>query len=219
MGAYHLAAYFAVCIIPVAAVFVIERLLVKGFTTTAGLWAVLLGLLCIVPALLIQTLFDSLDLLRAESLFGLLVEIFIENGIAEEAVKMGALFLISAKGRDLRVFLALAVLVGLSFGAFETLVYLVSGTQSFTLRLFTAVVLHAVLSALSSLFVFTAKTGHARPSGFIWAVILHTLYNYFAGFKTESGFFWISIAVVVLALILCGFKVRSMISGDKESEA
>lgn len=212
MNSLRIAAFFAICIIPVAAVFVIEKLFVKGFKSASGLYAVLLGLLCIAPTLLIQTAFERLNLFRADTLSSLLGRILLENGLTEEAVKMGALFLISTKNKDLKVFFTLAVLVGLSFGAFETLVYLVLGTQSFTLRLFTAVLLHATLCALSSLFVFSAKKGRFRISGFFWAVILHTLYNYFAGFKMESAFFWISIPVVVLALVVCAVKFRSMIT-------
>lgn len=217
MNALQLAAVILICVIPVAAVFVLEALFVKGFKVLPGLYAILLGLLCMAPALLIQTLLDKLKLFGTGTLFSLLCKIFLENGLTEETVKMGALFLISTKNKDLKLFLSLAALVGLSFGAFETLVYLVSGMQIFTFRLFTSVVLHTALCVLSALFVFSAKNGTFRISGFIWAVLLHTLYNYFAGFKMQSAFFWVSIPVVIFALVICALKVHSMIADEKEA--
>lgn len=199
-----------VCVTPVAAVLVCEALLVKNFSLKAAFAAVLLGFTCIAPVILAQILFGRAGLRgRADApVLPRLAALFFESALFEEAVKAAALFFIPAKGRRPAEFFAYAVLCGLSFGCFETLIYLVSGTRALGLRLATAVVLHAALCALSSLSVFAAKARHPKVSYFVLAVVLHFVYNYFALFERTSPLFWVSIVVVGFALAECRICLR-----------
>ena len=45
---------------------------------------------------------------------------------------------------------------------------------------------------------------------FVLAVLLHGIYNYFAGFKMDSMFFWFSLVVVLVAVVECRIRYREM---------
>ena len=106
---------------------------------------------------------------------------------------------------SMKVFFACAVLSGLSLGCFETLIYIASGIKNLELRLLTAVVIHSCCAGLSGLFVFNLKNGSLKIYPFVLAVFLHGIYNYFAGFKMDSMFFWFSLVVVLVAVVDAGF--------------
>ena len=132
------------------------------------------------------------------------------NGVVEETIKMAVFFLFPSKKMSMKVFFACAVLSGLSLGCFETLIYIASGIKNLELRLLTAVVIHSCCAGLSGLFVFNLKNGSLKIYPFVLAVFLHGIYNYFAGFKMDSMFFWFSLVVVLVAVVECRIRYRAM---------
>ena len=96
-------------------------------------------------------------------------------------------------------------------GCFETLVYLVAGIQHLELRMLTAVVIHVSCAGLSGIFVYSIKNKSVKVLPFVSAVLLHGIYNYFAGFKMDSIFFWFSLVVVLVSIVECRIRYRSMI--------
>ncbi len=199
-----------ICISPVVVAFFIMFFFIKEFKFFRGIFAILSGLFVVVPIAALQFFLEGLDFFHPVSLFEILLKSILINGIVEETMKMGVLFLFPAKDVRLKVFFFCAVLSGISLGCFESIVYVASGAQSLGLRLITALVVHACCSGLSSLFVYSVKNNGFNIFSFIMAIILHGVYNYFAGFKMDSFFFWFSFVVVIVAIIECRIRYRAM---------
>ncbi|MGN0729484.1 PrsW family glutamic-type intramembrane protease [Treponema sp.] len=197
---------FLICTIPILAALACMLVLMKDFRLVYGFGAVFLGLFSVVPIAVIQFFLD----IKADSLFSILLKSILINGFVEEFIKMIFLFLFPCKKMSLKVFFACALLSGLSIGCFETLVYIASGIHRLELRFFTAVVIHSCCAGLSSLFVFNIKNGSVRIYPFVLSVLLHGVYNYFAGFRMDSVFFWFSLAVVVVSVVECRIRYRAM---------
>lgn len=198
----------AVCFIPLVAIFICFVLLVPEFKTKWGLLACLLGLLAVIPIAAFQFLIDTYKLLPATSLGLVLLEALILNGLIEESLKMGLLFIMPAKKINLPSFFACALLAGLAVGCFESVIYLISGYENIGLRMVTAVVVHTSCSGLSGLFVYSVRRKSTHVMPFIYAVVLHGIYNYFAGFTTAIRYF--SIAVILFTLIECRIWYKNM---------
>lgn len=204
------AAPFLICLVPPVAVSFCMVLLIEEFKMRHAVFAAVAGLAAVVPIAAVQFLLECAGLISLHSLFSVLIKSLLINGAAEETVKMSFFFFLPYKKMRLKVFFACAVLSGLFLGCFETVLYIVAGTEHFELRLLTAVVIHASCAGLSGLFVYSVRNGRTKTYPFILAIVLHGVYNYFAGFKTGSFFFWFSIAVVFISVIECRLRYRSM---------
>ena len=195
-----------ICCIPLAAIFVCMKLFVSGFRTWHGILACLLGLLSVVPITALQfviDLFGGGGILSGKTLPSVLLHDLIINGLIEETIKMLLLFLLPWKKMRLAEFFSCAVLSGFTLGCFETIVYSLAGTGTAPLRMVTSVIVHGSCAALSGLFVFSCRHKSPRAFSYIFAVILHGVYNYFAGFDMSSPFFYMSFAVIAIAVIEC----------------
>lgn len=199
-----------VCILPLLAVFASMLILVKELKFGSGILSILLGLFAVVPIAAIQFTLEYYHLISAHSLSSVLLKSILINGVVEETIKMLLLFFISKK-LDLSAFFSCAILSGLALGCFETLVYLVAGIQHLELRMLTAVVIHVCCAGLSGIFVYSIKNDSVKVFPFLSAVLLHGIYNYFAGFKMDSVFFWFSLVVVLVSVVECRIRYRSMI--------
>lgn len=91
------------------------------------------------------------------------------------------------------------------------MVYLISGIEHLEIRMLTAVIIHAACAGLSGLFVYSIKNGSTKVLSFILAILLHGIYNYFAGFKMDSFFFWFSLVVVLVSIVECRIRYRSLV--------
>lgn len=193
--------YIALCFIPLIAVFICIAVLAKGFKVWKGLFACLLGLAAVLPIAIMQTFVGGF--LSAKNLWGVLLSAIILNGFIEEAIKMALLFIMPAKHTKLHLFFLYSILSGLALGCCETLFYLISGFDSFGLRMVTAVIIHLTCCALDGLFVYSLKTSDFKLSPFFFAVILHGIYNYFAGLWQGTVYFYLCFAVILFAIIEC----------------
>lgn len=92
-----------------------------------------------------------------------------------------------------------AFFLGLSFGLYELIVYFISGVGFLSLRFFTTVIFHALCAVLDAFFIVSWKKKKLWLSPFIFSVLMHGLYNFFASF---TGFiWWFSIFVLVLTFL------------------
>lgn len=187
--------------IPLLAVFVCFCLLIKNFKIFSALFACLLGMLAVIPISVVQFFLDKTNLFVNRSLFSIFLNDLILTGLVEETFKMLLLFLIPSKKLELPAFFCCAILCGLSLACFENLIYFIGGTWQIELRIFTAMLIHLSCTALSGLFVYSVKNKKILLSPFIWAVALHGIYNYFAGFKRNTVFFYFSFVVILTALV------------------
>jgi RsiW-degrading membrane proteinase PrsW (M82 family) len=214
----NIAAATALCFIPLLTVFLCTALLSSDFRTGEGLLACILGLIAVVPIAALQFLLDSRNIFSASSPASILVSALILNGLTEETIKMALLSAMPAKQMKPAAFCRYSILSGLTLACFETLIYLISGYENIRLRMFTAVLIHVACAVLDGLFAFSLKHKKADVSPFIYAVLLHGLYNYFAGFGEHSPYFPISFAVIAFAVIECRIKFKKIAAGSSSGE-
>ena len=189
--------------LPLLCIFVIFRFAISGFKVRYGLLAILLGLLSLLPIVIIQSFVRNLPVFTSNTLFAALITVMLFNGLIEESVKMGTLFLLPVKKINFPTFFALSLVAGLALGCFETVIYLFSGYLDIEVRTATAVVMHCLCTGLSGISVWLWKNpGEKKKKSWapwLWAVILHGSYNFFAGF---SGFYrWFSLATIMLTAL------------------
>ena len=207
-------ALFARSFVPLLAVFVLFMIFVPGLKLRHALWACILGLITVAPASFIQYYLLNLPIFYTGTVISLLVTAVIFNGLIEETVKMLFMALQPQKKTILPAFFACCLLCGLTLGSFESVIYMVRRIQDtaypltnkeiynlIASRMFTAVLIHTFCAGLSGLYLwgFRHNSRHIMP--FIWAVLLHGVYNFFAGFK--SGFYWFAIIAIVFAALEC----------------
>lgn len=207
-------ASIAMSFIPLITVYACFLLLEEEFNKLHGTLACLCGLIALLPIELLLVLIHLYVPFNQEKLPERLVKVLLINGIVEESAKMVMMFLLPAKKTRLSVFFSYALLCGLTLGSLETLIYLINGNRSITLRLFTAVTMHTFCSGLSGLFVFSVKhKAEAVSKKFLWlpfayAVLFHGLYNYFAGMYGPLHYF--AYAVILITVVECKLRFESV---------
>ena len=118
--------------------------------------------------------------------------------------------------------LFLSFLLGLSLACFESLVYLFDRLQiannkgaqllyhHIFLRIFTSDLIHMSCAGLCGLFVISKRFNNnkSKISYLFLAILLHGIYDFFAGFQNNLKYF--SYFVVLLALIECRVKYTAL---------
>ncbi|MBR0477392.1 MAG: PrsW family intramembrane metalloprotease [Treponema sp.] len=207
-------ASIAMTFIPLVTVYICFLLLGKDFNKVHGATACLCGLLALLPIELLLIIIHTWHPFASVNLPGRLIKGLLINGIIEESAKMAFLFLLPAKKSKLSAFFSYAVLCGLTLGCLETLIYLIYGNRSITLRLFTAVVMHTFCAGLSGLFVYCIKRRQElADKSLLWlpfalAVLFHGLYNYFAGIYGTLHYF--AYAVIAATILECKLRYQSV---------
>ncbi len=194
-------------------------ILVRGFKVSFGLLSCFLGLLALIPIALIQHFIYNevipLPVFTGSlgvSLVFLLFKYILVTGLVEEGIKMLLMFVLPVRKNNVKPaeFFCYAVLCGLSLACYESLIYLIGG-KNWQMRQFTAVPLHVVCAGLSGLFVYCAKNKVSMFSSFVFAVLFHGVYNYFA---SRDGFiFAFSIIVLLVAAVECRLRYSAVKEG------
>jgi hypothetical protein len=197
---------------PLALVFVLCVIFVKGLKITHALLAVVLGLLVLIPVVLLQMIVRPLPFFTSRRLIGVLLTALLFNGIIEEGIKMGGIFVLPSKNTSLVAFLSCAAILGLALGCFEAVIYFIGGQQNIAIRLSTATVIHTICAILSGLTVWAAKNGRKTMAPVIYAVLVHGVYNFFAGFS--GGFWWFSLAAICFGALECRIWYQKLKIGD-----
>ena len=208
-------ALFALSFLPLVVVFFLFVILVPGQKKVRyGILACILGLFAVVPTSLVQHFILNLPIFTASTVVNLLVTAIIFNGLIEESVKMFFLSFLPFKKLNLSFYFCCALLAGMTLGSFESIIYVVKkisgaaeplGTQAvlnlLVARAFTSVLIHTFCAGLSGLYLWMFKKKQTHVLPFVWAVLLHGVYNFFAGFS--NNFYWFAVIAILLAILEC----------------
>ena len=182
--------------------------------------AVLLGLAAVLPISFIQYFLPDLPFLTGVPLVKTLLKSLILYGLVEELIKMLLAIPLPHKEYSELDFLLLAFVMGLALGCFESVVYYFDHLQKasargaellyglIAARIFSSDLIHMCCMGLSGLYIFSKRQRNPKFSYFVLAVIIHGVYDFFAGFS--NGLRWFSIAVVLLAAIECRIKYSAL---------
>ena len=201
--------------------------------------AVLLGLAAVLPISVIQYFMPAIPGLNLSLVLRALLKSLLLYGLVEELFKTLVIFILPHKLYDSDLendasengrlsFLLLAFVTGLSLGCFESVVYYfdhlqIANSRGATLlygqiavRIFTADIIHMTCTGLCGLFIYSCRHKKAKVSLLIIAVVIHGIYDFFAGFATTSNLRWFSIAVVLMSLVECRIKYTSLQNNEEE---
>ena len=182
--------------------------------------AVLIGLLTVIPISFIQFFLPDIPFLLKFPLWNTLFKSLVIYGFVEELIKMFMTVLLPHKKSSTLQFLFLAFLMGISLGCFESVVYFLDHLQKANakgaqllysqifMRIFTSDIIHLTCAGLGGLFVVSCRQKKAKISLFIFSVMLHGFYDFFAGFANFFKYF--SIIVIFLAIAECRIKYLSL---------
>ena len=182
------------------------------------LLAILFGLIAILPISFIQYFIPDFKLFFTNQILGQLIKSFLLYGFIEEIFKMLFLLPLTKNKTEIKDFLLIALMLGLSLGCFETAVYYFDHLNRATtkgasllygqifVRIFTADIIHIACSILNGLFVYSVKSNKKKVSILVMSILIHGIYDFFAGF--QGGFKIFSIFVVLLAIIECRVKYK-----------
>ena len=216
---------FALTFVPLLAVFLLFMILVPGQKIRYGLWACILGIFTVIPTALVQHFVLNLPIFSEPTVINLLVTAIVFNGLLEETFKMLFMALVPKKKLSIPAYFTCCLLAGLTLGCFESIIYLVKrlGENTYQMeinelyilllsRTFTSVLVHTFCAGLGGLYLWLYKSKNAHILPFVWAVVLHGVYNFFAGFKT--GFYWFAIIAVLFAALECRIWYKFVTSLD-----
>lgn len=209
----------ALCFVPL--IFAVV-LFAAGFKLkiTHILIAVLLGLVAVLPISIIQYFMPVIPGLNLSPVLRALLKSVLLYGFVEEAIKTLALLPLPHKNQNRLNFLLLAFTAGLSLGCFESVVYYFDHLQiannrgatllygQIAVRIFTSDIIHMTCTGLCGLFIYSCRNKPVRVSCLVIAVLLHGVYDFFAGFS--GGLRWFSVAVVLMAIAECRIKYTAL---------
>lgn len=182
--------------------------------------AVLIGLLTVIPISFIQFFLPDIPFLLQFPLWNTLVKSLVIYGFVEELIKMFMTVLLPHKKSSTLQFLFLVFLMGISLGCFESVVYFLDHLQKANtrgaqllygqifMRIFTSDIIHLTCAGLGGLFVVSCRQKKVKVSIFVFSVILHGFYDFFAGFANFFKYF--SFIVILLAIVECRIKYLSL---------
>lgn len=194
---------------------------------TKVLLTILVAFVAILPISLLQFVILDTQFFSNNSIISVLIKSLIIYGFVEEALKAATFFLAPSK-KLLKIessqtpfpnFL-LALLFGLTIGSFESLIYFFDNLAKtinnggqllyglIFLRVFSSVIIHTACMGLSGLFIYSIRQHQPKWSLFIYPIILHGLYDFFACFQNSLRFF--AIPVIILSIMECRIKYKSL---------
>ncbi|MDR3312355.1 MAG: hypothetical protein LBS64_04400 [Spirochaetaceae bacterium] len=202
------------CFVPSVAVGMVCALR-KTLRWQEVLLAAATGLVVFVPIILLQFLTGGLPLFKSRALISVLFRALVFNGVIEETIKMLGIALLGAgRKKSLAAGTAQAAVAGLVLGGFETAAYFIAGYRNILLRLCTAVVIHCEGAVLSSFSVRSGAVGRRCWRSFVLAILIHGVYNFFAGFAPPIR--WFSVAAILLGALECRIAYRKLAGKDAE---
>ena len=192
--------------------------------------AVFLGLIAVLPISFIQFFLPELPGVGFSPILHALLKSLLLYGLIEELFKTLILIFLPHKNlsesTEARDFLQLAFVAGLALGCFESVVYYfdhlqIANSRGATLlygqiavRIMTSDVIHMMCTGLCGLFIYSCRKAPRHSSFLIIAVLLHGVYDFFAGFAGNIR--WFSVAVVLMAIAECRIKYTSLQNNEEE---
>mgnify|MGYP003292950730 CR=1 FL=1 len=215
---YQLVIPIIVCFLPVlVGLFIFKKFDLKFSSLFKAL---LLGLLAILPISLLQYFLPDLSFMNTNSVLYSLIKSIVVIGLIEEAFKALLIYPLPKKSCTALQFLMLSFMFGLSLGCFESVVYYLDHLQraaskggvllyyTIFLRIFSSDIIHMTCAGLCGLFVYSIFKKEKRISYFVYAVILHGIYDFFAAFQNNLR--WFALPVIILACLECRIKYQSL---------
>ena len=218
--------FFILCFVPLLFAFCLFTFIFK-LKISHQLLAILLGLAIVFPISVIQYVVPTTNVFQKMPIVGTMLKSLIIYGLVEELFKTIVLVpVLSTKTvkeeYSVLQMLFLAFLLGLSLACFESLVYLFDRLQIANnrgaqvlyhlvfLRIFTTDLIHMACAGLCGLFVISKRYNNnkSKISYLLLAILLHGIYDFFAGFQNNLKYF--SYLVVLLTLIECRVKYTAL---------
>lgn len=218
--------FFILCFVPLLFAFCLFTFVFK-LKISHQLLAILLGLAIVFPISVIQYVVPTTNIFQNMPIVGTMLKSLIIYGLVEELFKTIVLVpVLSTKSIKEEYsaiqLLFLSFLLGLSLACFESLVYLFDRLQiannkgaqllyhHIFLRIFTSDLIHMSCAGLCGLFVISKRYNNnkSKISYLFLAILLHGIYDFFAGFQNNLKYF--SYLVVLLALIECRVKYTAL---------
>ncbi|MBR6583582.1 MAG: PrsW family intramembrane metalloprotease [Treponema sp.] len=218
--------FFILCFVPLLFAFCLFTFVFK-LKISHQLLAILLGLAIVFPISVIQYVVPTTNTFQNMPIVGTMLKSLIIYGLVEELFKTIVLVpVLSTKSikeeYSALQLLFLSFLLGLSLACFESLVYLFDRLQiannkgaqllyhHIFLRIFTSDLIHMSCAGLCGLFVISKRYNNnkSKISYLFLAILLHGIYDFFAGFQNNLKYF--SYFVVLLALIECRVKYTAL---------
>ncbi len=191
----------AICFVPLLIGIIIALLCLKECKLLHSLIAIVLGFFAILLIILVRTLVNDLMGFITPATVSVFFAFTISTiffAFIEESVKMLFCSLLPKKNLTFKAFIINCSIFGASIGCFETLMYLVTGYGNTIIRLFTAVIVHIVCAVLSGYFVWALDKKIRFIRVFFFSILMHGLYNFFAGQALSIA--WLSIVIILFSL-------------------
>lgn len=179
----------------------------RFFSFVSAFYGILLALLAVFIASSCQWFLSSLTV-NLSGLWAMLFSAFIQAAFLEESVKLIALRLLpDVRSRECRprALLAYAIVIGIAFASFETLVYALRNPSILFVRTFTSLCIHAFGTLLSGMALLRFRQNARKLEALLFfggAVILHGMWNFFI---TLGGFFLFPAYLCLLTLLILAF--------------
>jgi RsiW-degrading membrane proteinase PrsW (M82 family) len=147
----------------------------------------LYGMLCIIPAIIIELFFSALGINENANIYITAVYAFLVVGLTEELCKYIFLRYYAFRKADFNEpfdGIVYSVMISMGFATLENVLYAFSGgVSTILLRMITAVPLHATAAIFMGYYVgrakFSKKRGLLLFSGLFTAVLIHGIYDFF----------------------------------------
>ena len=213
------------CFIPLIAGFLIFTFAFKSNAGHLSI-AVLLGLAAVLPISVIQFFLPSLNILSSQPILREILKSLLLYGLVEEILKCVFVLPLPKKDKSALEFLLLTFTMGLALGCFESIVYYLDHLQmannrNATLlygqifaRIFSSDIIHMTCTGLCGLFIYAIRNKRPAVACLISAVVIHGLYDFFAGF--QNALRWFAVAAILLAIAECRIKYSSIIQDSDE---
>ena len=213
------------CFIPLIAGFLIFTFAFKSNAGHLSI-AVLLGLAAVLPISVIQFFLPSLNILTSQPILREILKSLLLYGLVEEILKCVFVLPLPKKDKSALEFLLLTFTMGLALGCFESIVYYLDHLQmannrNATLlygqifaRIFSSDIIHMTCTGLCGLFIYAIRNKRPAVACLISAVVIHGLYDFFAGF--QNALRWFAVAAILLAIAECRIKYSSIIQDSDE---
>lgn len=205
---------FALCFLPVITFFTLFSFIPKEKQILKYLISCIFGIFTILPASFIQFFALKLHFFNSDSFLSILLTAIIFNGLIEELSKLGFLIISPKKNHSLQTFFLASLLLGISAGSMETIIYVLGNVERtvitegtngtiklILMRMFTSQILHAICAGLSGIFVWGARYELKHLIVFIYAILFHGFYNFFIAFDSYLKFF--AIVPILLGALEC----------------
>ena len=198
------------CFVPFVTMFALFTILVPKISVVKELVASLAGLLALNPITVAQFLIPGMRLFGQSKALSILLYSIVFLGLVEECFKALLLFIVGSKGERASHWFCYSLLAGMIFGCFESVIYFFQDIQNIGhgvtlnliyLRMFTAVLVHALCAGLGGFTVYYCKNFRLNAWPLFNAVLIHGLYDYFVSFNTPVKYF--SAIVILSAAIKC----------------